>query len=513
MFIFGLIFTFLIPLANTNDEPNHFIRANEVATLNLKYTTFKEALEKYPNITYATESFSACPEADNANYTDEIYNCKGVVVNESVINMGFFFSQNEVFNYAKPYDWHKFLDDASWMEYSNGKKVFVAARQTSTYAPIAYLPQALAFDIGIVLHLNTAVIAYLMRIFLLICSCIAGFFTINLIERKSTLKAYISLVFLLFPSVIQLSIAPGADAMSFWPMVLAFALLIYGDYSNNKTYALIIICSSISALSKPTMMAFAFLITLYLLMQNMPLIQKLKMSGLSIIPIILSFIWEKLSAVLSVETYAPYKNVSEHWEEMIKNDKVNFIYEFFGRLSNYFTLTNDHQLRGISLELMRFPMLLGQQDVPVPFFILIAVLIFIIILIVVNSFIGSRHSQKSIPYYLSIPIILIFFIGTAYIMLTISTPYDAENYTIYGFQSRYLLIIFPILLFTRFSNQNAIKFTNKIISKFNNFRHKDQIILISKCFITLFCISFLIFASIMIYIRYNYGLTGIFAPW
>lgn len=492
--LFGVIFTFFIPLGNTNDEANHFVRIQEIASFQFKYTTYKQALEKNPDLKIAWVAWSSC---NGKLSDDQKLECKGSVLDASVAESYYMFEGGMLFHWNKPYDWGKFRSDASWLKNNTGKKMFFPARQTSTYSPFAYIPQVLAVWITKPFNIQTAITIYLCRLFILLTSLFLGVKALRILEEKFTRRCWYILPIFLLPMLIQQSMSLGADALSIWPVVLAMALII--QLINRPKQVIdkvsILIPSALitlGVLAKPPMLIFILLFTLFIKHHK-----KLSIIAM-LIPTMAFVIWTKVSEFLTVKTYEPYGDTAKHWQDLMHTNIFLFIGTFFEYFKGMFTTTKYWGGAAI-YEIFKMPGYFGQQDIWIPFYILIPTWIgifAILILVNINFKKEKKNNQKKlklIPAILTFLIVPVFFFGNLLIVMIISTASDTGY--IKGFQARYMLIILLLLFLTDFKFRKLTE-SQEVI---------NDAVLVEKICLVSFAVFLLIVSTVIIYIRYAYG--------
>lgn len=200
----------------------------------------------------------------------------------------------------------------------SGEKSEQVYTTTSLYNFVCYIPQTLAAIVGKVLGMSVIGIAYLMRIFNLICWIVLIYFSIKIIPKYKTAILLISL----FPITIQEAASISLDSLTIGLSIFFVAYVLYLMYTKETRlskkelcllYALAIIISYCKIVYVPLVLLF-----LAIPEKRFGSIKKKRIHLLFVylLVFIASFSWLKFSSGLIVE-FNPGVNPGEQTAGMI----------------------------------------------------------------------------------------------------------------------------------------------------------------------------------------------------
>jgi len=430
----GINISIMTPPYRTYDEREHFVKAYEIANLDL-------GLGFHPNV-------------------------------EWVDNMDNFFAANggKVFQSYK--ERVAFTQRFSNNNYVNVKRYGTTA---STYLFLAYIPSALGIAIGKILSLPFIMTFYLGRIMSLITFSLIGFFAIKHIKIAKRLLFMI----LLLPSVIYTAGSYSADGVTLGFSVLCITMFINMLANTEKSIKLkelgyFVLCVAILTISKVSYAPFCLLI---LAVPNSRFQKKSTAiySKLSFLGITGMFAGGTL-------LYASLKNL-EQWSmpNVSVSGQINYI------IGNLFTYIDTIISSFFSNVFMYLSGTFGQLAYSYefkPMYVICMCVALVVVAIIDNE---SDVLQLNGKDKLMIALLVIFSWGLIVTALYLTFTPVGSNY-IDGLQGRYIIpLLVPMLLLLK---------NNKVISNFSK-RELNYIISISFLCILLFaCLKLIQFYNV-----------------
>lgn len=250
MLLFGIVFIILLRPLGTPDEPNHFVRAYEVAE---------------GKVFDHKDGKSGC--VNEVGEVSRVVNSPASAMPKSVAS---FTSLNRnMYSLPKQFD----------QPLNSREQVNVCGRQTQANSPIGYLPQALAILLLRPFNTPPVIMDYMARFFVLG----AWVALISAAIKTIPVRKWAFVAVALLPISIQQSISIGADPLSIAPAALFMAILVRSYYEDRSKFAksdvtYLTLLATIATLSKPVMVVLGIALLFY----HFPNSQKVRAANLLI---------------------------------------------------------------------------------------------------------------------------------------------------------------------------------------------------------------------------------------
>jgi len=402
----------ITPAFQNPDEPNHFMRAEQISRFEL-----------VPTFTY--EGFKAVTKKDSisADKTILYRTPGGFITDKGLINAYSIFRPMQ-FNPGVKLNGIK-TDSAEKIRWSSG---FALRRfaNTAIYVPVVYIMPVAGIYIGKFLNLSVITTLYLSRLLNGLLAISICFFALKLAKRSNILMFTV----LLFPMTVALFASVSQDAILISCSFLLVAIIDNAEFNATPKYrtselTAIIILMSIIGMAKPpyALFAFAFLFLSFSKKQKIAIIG---------IPFLAILSWLYLDHNnLAIIFAPPALHINAKLQiAHILHHPLNF-------LSLYFKFNLPATLNIYKM----FVGVLGWLDVPFSTFYYIAASVILCLGFILNfGFKSNDHTRMRVALLLSVLFTTMAVMATQYITWT---ALDANTFS--GMQGRYLLPIFPLL--------------------------------------------------------------------
>jgi uncharacterized membrane protein len=409
----------ITPSFQNPDEPNHFMRAEQISRFELlpnfvheKYDAAKDSISSNPLILYP----------DKGGFKTD----KGVVEAYSVFTSMQFNTHVKV-NKLK-------TDSAKKIKWGSGLQLY-GFGNTAIYIPVVYIMPALGIGIGKVLNLSVILTLYLSRLLNGLLAIGICFFALKLAKRSNILMFTV----LLFPMTVALFASVSQDAILISCSFLLIAIIDNAEFNlipkyRNAELVAIIILMSIIGMAKPPYALFAFTFLFLSLTKK----QKAAIIG---IPFLAILTWLYLDHNNLAIIFAP---PALHINAKLQI--VHILHHPLHFLSLYFKFNLPATLNIYKM----FVGVLGWLDVPFSTFYYIAASAILCLGFILNlGFKSNDHTRVRIALLISVLFTTMAVMATQYITWT---ALDANTFS--GMQGRYLLPIFPLLALSLSGNAN-----------------------------------------------------------
>lgn len=350
----------------------------------------------------------------------------------------------------------------------NKNKEFQPFAGASLYSPVCYIPQVIGILIGRMFQLPMIFIAYLSRLFNLICFSIIIYFNI----KYTPINKKLLILFSFLPSTMQAAISCQPDALT---IAIAFSLVSFTLYKiNNKQLMTkkekIIMCLLAIIMSLCKIVYVPICLILYLIPDscfNSKKDKYLKITLLGFCVVIINLIWLAISSSYLIE-FRPGVNSVEQLKFILLNpiDYCYILFNTYNELGMFYLFTS----MGSSL---------GFLNIGVSQSYLLIYLLFIFYIIIHES------SQKK--FIDTKAKFLLLFIIIVCILLIFTSLYlqwnEVKNSLVLGVQGRYFIPLFMIISLVIQHNTLALK--QQKIDKY--------------CFVIIIMVSFYAIMSVVKY--------------
>lgn len=399
------------PLQNP-DEPNHFLRAEQVSRLDM-VPTF--VYDKNP-VSAKNDSLPADPRI--------IYPDKGgFAIDKGILDLEGLYSSIQFHPEAKvSRDLTDRANNIAWGS-GTGYKNF---GNTAIYPPVVYIMPAIGIATGKLLHLSIVKTLYLSRILNGIISVAICFFALMLARRSNILM----FIILLFPMTVALFASVSQDAILISCVFLLVAVIDNVEFSDYKIYSrwhiyIMVIAMCVIGIAKPPYIPLAFI---FLLLKLSP---RAKAAGI-ILPVISIAAWLVINHANFAIRFAP--------PELRTNPKMQVQY-IIHHPFNFIGMFFKFDLPGLTACLHSFIGILGWLDLtfPTDYYHTAYIIVFAGIIIGLNP--AWKENIRLKTGLLICTFITVIAILTAqYVTWT-----TLEATSLNGMQGRYLLPVAPFL--------------------------------------------------------------------
>ncbi|WPU93059.1 DUF2142 domain-containing protein [Mucilaginibacter sabulilitoris] len=413
------------PLQNP-DEPNHFLRAEQVSRLDMVPTFVYDKSA----VSTKNDSLSADPRI--------IYPDKGgFAIDKGILDLEGLYSAIQFHPEAKVRrDLTKRANDIKW-GFGTGYKNF---GNTAIYPPVVYIMPAIGIAAGKLLHLSIVKTLYLSRILNGALSVAICFFALMLARRGNILM----FIVLLFPMTIALFASVSQDAILIACVFLLVAAIDNVEFRDDKIYRrwhiyTMVIAMCIIGIAKPPYIPLAFI---FLLLKLSP---RAKAAGI-ILPLLSIAAWLIINHANFAIKFAP--------PELRTNAKLQVQY-IIHHPFNFIGLFFKFDLPGLTACLHSFIGILGWLDLtfPTDYYHTAYVIVFAGIII------GISPAWKE-NIRLKTGLLICAFITIIAILTAQYVTWTAlEATSLGGMQGRYLLPVAPFLALALSGKVTRDKFT------------------------------------------------------
>ena len=406
-----LVTAALIPPFQNPDEPNHFLRAEQVSRMELIPAFHHQ---------YDTNAVKTAIPADSL----VLYPTPGgFKADASIIAAASIFSPVEAQANVKVTDNMFFA--ARQIKWGTGITYFNFGN-TAIYPPVVYLMPALGTALGKLLHLSVIRTLFIARLLNAALAVTLSFFAL-LLAKRSKILLFIAL---LFPMVIELFASVSQDAILISCAFLLVAIIDRAEfhavpkYQRWQIFTLIILMSLIGMAKPP----YALCAVVFLFLSMKP---KVKVALLGV-PFLVIATWLYLDlANLSVIFAPPSLRINA------KLQALHILQHPFSFLSMFFDIDKVAVLANIR----SFIGILGWLDTSLTlFYYFIAFLILVLGFVMNARFKTDNHFWLRIAALTGVVITIVALMTVQYITWT-----ALDSPVLNGMQGRYLLPVFPFL--------------------------------------------------------------------
>lgn len=265
---FGIIFLILIPPLQSPDETSHFLRAYEISQGDL--------------------------------ISKRVGGVTGAYLPKSIDRTLIVLETTTPVKFHPELKYHPgVIKDALRIKLQQGDTKYYDISTTSSYSPIAYIPQAIGILIGRIFNAPPVLLIYLARLAILAVWVILGYLSIKLIPYKKWALFGI----LLFPMFIAQSVSMGADAVSIGAGLVFTATILRIISLQKLTQRTIVILVAAAVAMVMAKQIMVILLPLILLLKGTLFTSKTKAILIKLaviaIPILLFSVWNVLVGQIS----------------------------------------------------------------------------------------------------------------------------------------------------------------------------------------------------------------------
>lgn len=275
----------ITPPFQNPDEPNHFLRAEQVSRLDM----VPDFIHDRSSVSAKIDSFSANPRI--------IYPDKGgFAIDKGILNLEDLYSAIRFHSEVKVNQ--DSTDKANNIKWGSGTG-YKNFGNTAIYPPVVYIMPTIGIATGKLLHLSIVKTLYLSRLLNGTLSVAICFFALMLARRSNILM----FIVLLFPMTVALFASVSQDAILIACVFLLIAIIDKVEFSEDKIYSkwhiyTMVIAMCVIGIAKPPYIPLAFI---FLLLKLTP---RVKAAGI-LLPVLSIAAWLMINHANFAIKFAP----------------------------------------------------------------------------------------------------------------------------------------------------------------------------------------------------------------